>query len=246
MTAEVPVVIDRSSPVPLYHQLAEQLTAAIENGTLQPGDPFENELAMAHRLELSRPTVRRAIAEMVSRGLLVRRRGIGTTVANEVIHRRNELTSLHDDLSRAGKKPRTEVLSIDPHAINDAIAVALKLDPETPLVKIERLRWADEDALAYMRNWLPPEFADVTEEALTEHGLYAWLRGRGVRPSVAHQTIGARSPLPEERKLLHIGRNDPVLTMTRTAYDAAGKPVEFGDHSYRADLYALDVTVHDS
>ena len=202
------------------------------------------ELALAHRLDLSRPTVRRAIAEMVSRGLLVRRRGIGTTVANEVIHRRNELTSLYDDLKQAGKTPRTEVLRVDPESINESAAVLLKLEPDTPLVMVERLRWADEDPLAYMRNWLPPDFADVTAEELSEHGLYSWLRQRGVRPSVAHQTIGARSPRPEERKLLQIGRADPVLTMTRVAYDAAGKPVEYGDHSYRADLYALDVTVH--
>ena len=59
---QIPVVIDRSSPVPLYHQLAEQLTAAVENGTLRPGDPFENELALAARLDLSRPTVRRAMS----------------------------------------------------------------------------------------------------------------------------------------------------------------------------------------
>lgn len=85
----IPVVIDRSSPVPLYHQLAEQLTAAIESGRLGPGDAFENELALADRLDLSRPTVRRAIADLVARGLLVRRRGVGTTVASQVIHRRD-------------------------------------------------------------------------------------------------------------------------------------------------------------
>ena len=58
----LPLVVDRASRVPLYRQLADQLTTAIEDGTLQPGDPFENELALAARLELSRPTVRRAIA----------------------------------------------------------------------------------------------------------------------------------------------------------------------------------------
>ena len=73
---QIPVTIDRSSPVPLYHQLYEQLSAAIETGRLKPGDAFENELALADRLQLSRPTVRRAIAELVSRGLLVRRRGV--------------------------------------------------------------------------------------------------------------------------------------------------------------------------
>ena len=67
---QLEVVIDRESPVPLYHQLAEQLTAAVDDGRLQPGDPFENEVALATRLSLSRPTVRRAIQKMVDQGLL--------------------------------------------------------------------------------------------------------------------------------------------------------------------------------
>lgn len=118
---QIPVMIDRASPVPLYHQLAEQLTAAVEDGTLQPGDPFENELALADRLDLSRPTVRRAIAELVSRGLLVRRRGVGTAVASEVIHRRDELTSLFEDMERKGKRPITRVLDIDRHSVTPGL-----------------------------------------------------------------------------------------------------------------------------
>lgn len=245
MATELPVVIDRTSPVPLYHQLSEQLTAAIESGALKPGDPFENELALAERLELSRPTVRRAIAEMVSRGLLVRRRGIGTTVANEVIHRRNELTSLFDDLKSAGRVPRTELLTLEPGHHNETVARALALPAEAPLVRIERLRLADDEPLAVLRNWLPPEYSDVTENDLATGGMYAWLRTKGARPAVAHQTIGARRPHVEESRLLNVSRSAPLLTMTRMAYDAAGKPLEYGDHCYRADLYAFDFTVHD-
>ena len=61
MATQIQVSIDRNSPVPLYHQLAEQLAAAIDTGVLKPGDAFENELSIADRLDLSRPTVRRAI-----------------------------------------------------------------------------------------------------------------------------------------------------------------------------------------
>ena len=78
----VDVRIDRASPVPLWHQLAEQLAAAVRDGRLQPGDPVENEVALAARLAMSRPTVRRAMQSLVDQGLVVRRRGIGTTVAN--------------------------------------------------------------------------------------------------------------------------------------------------------------------
>jgi GntR family transcriptional regulator len=70
------------------------------------------------------------------------------------------------------------------------------------------------------------------------------MRTRGVVPAVGHQTIGARPAEPSERKLLQLDRNDAVLTMSRRAYDAAGVPVEFGDHCYRSDRYFFDITVY--
>ncbi len=242
---QIPVVIDRSSPVPLYHQLAEQLTAAVENGTLRPGDAFENELALADRLDLSRPTVRRAIAELVARGLLVRRRGVGTTVASQVIHRRDELTSLYDDMVRRGQTPRTVVIAFETGVLEPAAAEALGMPADTPLVSVERLRSVEGTPTALMHNWLPPHFADLTAAQLEDGSLYAILRGRGVRPVIAHQSIGARRPVARERKLLDLGPGDPLLTMSRRAYAADGSPVEYGDHCYRFDQYTFDVTVHE-
>lgn len=241
----IPVAIDRGSPVPLYHQLAEQLTAAIESGRLQPGDAFENEVALAERLDLSRPTVRRAIAELVSRGLLVRRRGVGTTVASTVIHRRDELTSLYDDMDRRGQRPTTRVLAFDPGVTNEVAALALGLPEDTPLLHIERLRSAGDIPTAVMHNWLPPRFAELSLDDVTNGSLYAALRTLGAHPAVAHQTIGARRPSARERKLLGLAGGDPLLTMSRRAYAADGAPVEYGDHCYRFDQYAFDVTVYE-
>ncbi len=241
--AALPIQIDRTSPVPLYHQLAEQLIAAISDGTLRPGDAFENELAMSDRLSLSRPTVRRAISELVNKGLLVRRRGIGTTVANQMVHRKAELTSLYDDLVREGRTPRTDVLSLNSSTQDDRAAEALGLPLGTPLVSIVRLRYAGDAPLAILRNWLPPAMDDLTVEQLVADGLYAVLRARGIRPTVARQRIGARNATAEERRTLHMSKAEPLVTMTRSAYDADGSPVEFGDHCYRADQYSVDVIV---
>lgn len=246
MAQQIQVSIDRNSPIPLYHQLSEQLAAAVDTGVLKPGDAFENELSLAERLELSRPTVRRAIVELVTRGLLVRRRGIGTTVANEVIHRRNELTSLYDDLRRAGREPISEVLEFNTDLVDLRASQVLGLDPGTKLVYLERLRSVQEGPMAIMRNWLAPSWADLNLEDLATHGLYHVMRRRGAIAAVAHQTIGARRAEPSERKLLQLDKNDPVLTMTRRAYDSAGNPVEFGDHCYRSDRYLFDITVYAS
>lgn len=241
----IPVVIDRTSPIPLYHQLAEQLTAAIETGHLGPGDPFENEVALAERLDLSRPTVRRAIAELVQRGLLVRRRGVGTTVASQVIHRRDELTSLYDDIARRGQEPLTRVLRLETEVVHEEAAEALGVPAETGLVFIERLRSAGEIPAALLQNWLAPAYADLTVEELETESLYGLLRARGAKPVVAHQVIGARRPTAGERKLLGLASGDPLLTMTRRAYAADGTAVEYGDHCYRYDQYAFDVTVYE-
>jgi GntR family transcriptional regulator len=234
--------IDRQSPVPLYHQLAEQLTGAIADGELQPGDPFENEMALSERLNLSRPTVRRPIQELVDQGLLLRRRGLGTTVAARKVHRRAELTSLWDDLARAGGSPRTRVLT---HELvqDERVATALDLPPDSEFLSVVRLRSSDETPLAVMRNWLPPGLTDIARGELEEVGLYAVLRDRGVRPVVAHQSIGARTATPAERRHLGIRGSEPVLTMTRSAFDAVGNPVEFGDHCYRAASYTIEVMV---
>jgi GntR family transcriptional regulator len=241
MAKTVDVRIDRDTPVPLYHQLAEQLSAAITRGDLQPGDPFENEVAMADRLALSRPTVRRAIQELVSQGLLLRRRGLGTTVASRHIHRRAELTSLFDDLRReGGGDPRTTVLTHE--FVEDPVAAsAMGLPVDTPLLHVIRLRSNGDRPLAILQNWLPPRYADISRDELEHDGLYALLRARGGKPVVAHQRIGARTPTASERRHLQLRPSQPVLTMTRTAFDAVGDPVEYGDHCYHAEDYSIEV-----
>jgi len=235
--------LDRASPVPLYFQLSEQLESALDTGVLEPGDQIENEIALAGRLRLSRPTVRRAIQELVGKGLLVRQRGVGTRVASPVVHRRVELSSLFDDLLRSGRTPRTTVLDVQPNLHDVRVCAALDLEPDTPLTMVKRLRFAGTEPLALMCNWLPPPYADITREELEQTGLYSLLRGRGGRPTVARQQFGARAAGPQEAALLGTARRAPLLTMTRRAFDAVGSAVEYGEHAYRSDSYTVDVLV---
>ena len=93
MTAPLRIGLDRSSPVPLYFQLTRAIEEAIERGEYSSGSRLENELDMARRLRVSRPTVRRAIQELVTKGLVVRRRGIGTQVVSGRVNRPVKLTS---------------------------------------------------------------------------------------------------------------------------------------------------------
>ena len=96
LPSELFMDIDRAGPIPMYFQVASKIEQAIADGTLAPGARLENEVALGERLGLSRPTVRRAIQELVAKGLLVRRRGIGTQVVQRPLTRKVELTSLYD------------------------------------------------------------------------------------------------------------------------------------------------------
>ncbi|GLV50142.1 GntR family transcriptional regulator [Thermobispora bispora] len=237
------IELDRSSPVPLYFQVAEQISEAIRRGDLAPGSRLDNEILLADRLGLSRPTVRQAIQYLVDKGLLVRKRGVGTQVVHGQVKRSVELTSLYDDLRRAGQKPSTRVLSFERVSADEAMAETLGLEPGTELIHIQRLRYASGEPLAILRNWLPAGPAQLTAEALEEHGLYELLRAAGIRLRVANQRIGAKAASAAEARLLGERRGAPLLTMVRTAYDDQGKAVEHGSHVYRASHYSLEVTL---
>ncbi len=123
--------LDRSSPIPLYYQLSQQLEEAISSGVLKPGDRIDTEVEIAQRYGLSRPTVRQAIAELVAKGLLVRRRGVGTQVVHSQLRRPVELTSLYDDLARASHQPQTRVLSVELVPAEGKVAESLNVTEGT-------------------------------------------------------------------------------------------------------------------
>jgi DNA-binding GntR family transcriptional regulator len=237
------IEIDRSSPVPLYFQISRRLEEAVDCGDLVPGERLPNEVELAESLAVSRPTMRQALEHLVDKGMLTRKRGVGTQVSNAQVRRRVALTSLFDDLTAAGRTPQTRVLSFDPAAVDRPAARALGLPADAPLVACERVRLADGRPLAIMRNWLPARFADLTEDDLETQGLYRLLAQRNARPAVAKQRITAVAASTQQAKLLGTKAHAPLISMQRTAFDAAGHAVEYGDHVYRADLYAIEVTV---
>ncbi|CDO33020.1 GntR family transcriptional regulator [Mycolicibacterium porcinum] len=244
MTPTLSVELDRSSPVPLYFQVAQVFEKAILDGQLKPGDRFENELALASRLNLSRPTTRRAIQELVDKGLLVRKRGVGTQVVQTPVHRPVELTSLYDDLARAGQEPATKVLEYSIGPASDEVAGWLNLPQGSEVATMRRLRMSNGQPLAVMTNYLPAALAP-DEEQLEQSGLYRSLRSRGVHIRLARQRIGARAASRDEARLLEEKPKAPLLVMERTAFDDSGRIVEYGSHVYRASRYYFDTTLVD-
>jgi DNA-binding GntR family transcriptional regulator len=237
--------LDRSNPIPLYFQMAQRIEDAIVHGDLRPGARLDNEDALATRYSLSRPTVRRAIQHLVDKGLLVRKRGVGTQVVQGQVNRAAKLTSLYEDLTKEGLAPSTKVLQLTQHPAMPNVAKALDVDEGTSVVSLTRLRSTNSGPLALLKNWLPSFVKAPTVAELEGSGLFQLLRGGGLNLRVASQRISARACSPTEAELLAVAAGAPVLTMTRTTFDDIGRPVEYGEDVYRGDRYSFEMTLTD-
>lgn len=238
------IELSRLSPVPLYHQLARQLKEAVASGAVPKGSFLDNELDLADRWQVSRPTVRRAIQELVDDGLLVRRRGVGTQVVNDEVRRPFSLSSLYDDLAAAGRSPTTDIIEIRHIPAPHDVAESLDLADGDRVVHLVRRRRADGRPLAVVRNWLLAAIADdITGELLAGNGLYALLRERGVRPHYARQRVGAKVATPDEAELLGIAEGAPLVTLHRVMQDDTGRAIEVADTVYDAAHYSVEMSV---
>ncbi|WP_172120325.1 GntR family transcriptional regulator [Actinomyces faecalis] len=242
---QLEVTVDRASSVPLHMQISEPLAALILDGTLEPGTRLEDEVSMARRLNVSRPTARQALQRLADRGLVARRRGAGTTVTSPHVRRPMQLSSLLTDLTEGGHQVETAVVSYDQHPASDEEATFLQIDPGTDVVRVQRLRRADGEPIALMTNLIPARIAPTREE-LEHEGLYDLLRREGQVPASANQVIGARNATAKEAEALGEHRRAALLTATRTAYDANGQVIEYGTHIYRASRYSFETTLFTS
>jgi DNA-binding GntR family transcriptional regulator len=242
MTLDNTFTVDRVSPIPLYFQVASHLLGLIESGTIPVGTRFENEVDLADRLGVSRPTMRRAMHYLVERGMVVRKRGVGTLVVQPRVRRTIELSSLFDDLAKAGRRPFTQVRALEIVPAADT-AAELGVGEDEPIYHVERVRYADGEPLAILVNSIPTSVLSLTVEDLTSHGLYNLLRAAGREPRNAIQIIGARAATAGDARVLDERRGAALLTMSRTAFDVNGRVVDYGTHVYRAGRYAFELSL---
>lgn len=244
--ADPPVVLstlrmDHKSPTPLYMQLAHQIEQAVADGALTPGDRIEGEPVLVGRLGISRDTVRHAIDQLVDRGILMRKHGVGTQVVAANLARRSGLISLYDELLAGGQEPSTRLVESAVRPAPAEVVEALQLDPDSEALFLMRLRSSDGSPLAIMRNWLPLGVLDLEDFDPEAEGLYEALRRVGISADAAHQSVGAAGAGEDEGRLLDLPVGAPVLTMVTTSYAGLGQPVEYGQHTYRPDRHRVEM-----
>jgi len=208
---------------------------------LQVGDALPSERRLATDLGVSRPTLRAVIDELVREGLLLRRHGSGTYVAEPKIALPLTMTSFSEDMTRRGMRPGSRVVSFELQAAGAKLGQRLQISPVDEVWVITRLRLADDETMAI--EWLHAPHGllpDLRREDLATHSFYELLRVRqGIVIASGTQTIEPTVTSPEEAELLSVPVHSPAFLFERTTQSEQGEVVEFVRSVYRGDRYRL-------
>ena len=223
---------------PRYQGVAAALGALIAAGTLPPGTRLPPERDLSALSGLSRVTIRKAVQILADRGALVQRQGSGTYVAQVPPLSQPAalpILSLTEDLRQRGQAGRTVWLSraLGPGSARDCAALALA--EGASIVRLTRLRLANESPLAVERTLLP---ADVLPDpSILGQSLYDTLGERGMRPVRVHQSISAINVSPRDAEMLGVFPAAAALRITRQGYDSADRLIEVTKATLRGDAY---------
>ncbi|MCP3425503.1 GntR family transcriptional regulator [Rothia sp. AR01] len=230
--------LDPHGPVPLHAQVSERLEQAIRDGAIAVGERLESETALAQRLGISRATAQRSIRSLVDRGLLVRRRGIGTQVLQSRAPRPLELTAL-DDPGDADRESGDRILVHEVIPASAGIAARLRIREGADVLYMRRLRHSNGRPAAIVDGYLPTALADGGVGEPDTRSLSALLRELGVAIRSTELSVGARLALADDVELLGITVGDPLLTVDRCILGAPGGVLGYGSECYLPDLYAV-------
>ncbi len=241
-------ILERSNPLPLYYQLKEVLKQQIRAGHLAPHTASPSEPELVTQYHVSRATVRQALTELVHEGLLYRQHGRGTFVCEPRVQQQtiSELTSFSDELRRRGKHPGGMLFISELVRGSQTVREQLRLTDEEQVIRLERLRTADEAPIAYEVDYLPyPRAIGVYQRAkeTAEGSLYSLMSSEGLQPYIAEESFKADCPSERETELLRLSDDEIGIRLSCTAFDETGAPIEYTEAFYPSGLYDFHLTL---
>jgi len=229
--------IDRQSSIPLHEQCKQLILSQIRGGVLKPGESIPPERELGERYGLSRTTVRQAVNELVQQGVLQKVQGSGTFVTKTVLPLDlHNFTSFSEDMRARGREPSSKNLFVGPAEADATIAKVL--GTRNPLLKIERLRFADGKPMGIHTAHLPNSYQITAEQLERDKSLYLILaRDYHVHLVAADETLEATAADENDAKLLDIAVGSPILRVERVSFDNRSQPQEYVVMRYRYDEY---------
>jgi GntR family transcriptional regulator len=225
----------------------QELRARLETmiAGLGPGEPLPAERDLARDLGVARMTLRRAVDALVEDNRLLRRRGSGTFVVGDKTTQRLAATSFSADIRARGMRPGSRTIEARRFPAGMMLAGLLDVPPQTEVLFVRRLRFADDEPMALEDLHVPATVAPgLTGEDLDGTSFYEMLDQRYGDPVVAGtQTVEPALAGPDEAALLHVEPGAPVFLFERTSRVRSGGVAEFVRSTYRGDRYRIVVDI---
>jgi GntR family transcriptional regulator len=230
---------DPGSAAPLYARVEAVLAADIAGGTLPAGSQLPTENDLIQRFGVSRPTVRRAIQNLVSRGLVEIQRGKGTYVTPPKITQ--ELTALSgfvEDMEALGRRPTARLIDKQLIAADKIVARQLALSAGSLVMRIRRVRLADDEPVSFDETYLPREVGEkVVTNDLEVEPIFSLLETKYDMPLVeAEYRLEAVAAEPFVAEALGVETGSPLFRIERTSFCAGNRPVDYEQLYYRGDM----------
>jgi GntR family transcriptional regulator len=234
--------LDRQSVVPLYYQIQQGLLADIRTGLLKPGRAVPSEQEISAKLSVSRMTARQALKSLCDMGVVFSERGRGTFVSPLKLEKNlRQVISFTDEMNARGFQPSSVLLSFESISPNREVAAALGVSAKERVLRLKRIRSADQVPMGIECSYLPARlYPGLREKFDRSASLYRTLADvYGVHIHLAEEI--AEASLVDERQanLLQVKKGSPIFIFTRTSYDRSGKPVEYVRSVYRGDRYKI-------
>lgn len=240
-------LIDGRLPTPLYHQIYLILRNKIVSGIYRRGQVLPGEQELTRDFGVSRITAKRALNELAAEGLVARERGRGTTVVYEAPQGpvESSVEGLLENLMAMGLKTDVRLVSFGYAPADEAVARALGCEPGEEVQRAIRVRSLEGEPFSHLTTFVPADIGrSFTAEDLSTVPLLQLLERCGVVVSSARQTLSATLADPDVAGLLAVEVGAPLLKITRTVDDQAGRPVEFITGLYRPDKYQYQMTLN--
>ena len=232
------MTVAQYDPTPLYLRVQERIKSAVQAGNLKPSEALPGERDIAGAFNVSRVTVRKAIAGLVAEGLLTQRQGSGTFVAaapQRLEQPLSRLTSFTEDMRLRGLEASVRWLTKSLTLASPDEAMRLALSPSDMVCRLKRLRLANNVPMAIECAVVPVRF--LADPDLVTTSLYDVLEANGALPVRALQRLRAANLGPEDAVLLEVAPGAAALAIDRLSYLDSGVPVEFTQSFYRGDAY---------
>jgi GntR family transcriptional regulator len=237
--------IDFESHIPYYIQLMDLLKDQVQRKVWQPGDQIPGEQDLCEMYGISRTVVRQALRELELEGIIRRRKGKGTFIAEMKISEGliQKLTGFYQDMVERGFKPVTSVLHQNMVPASEKVAGYLAIQPGETVIDIERLRFIEDEPIQIVTTYIPydicPSLATVD---LTNRSLYEYLEKEcGIFLAKGRRFIEAVLATESEAILLGVERGAPLLMLDSVSYAEDGRPIEYYHALHRGDRSRFEV-----